>query len=321
MIELKTLPGTGLKISPVCLGGGNLGGRPQDADFALLDAWAEAGGNLVDTANIYGKWLPAGDNASERRLGEWLKSRGMAGKMLVSTKGGHPLLQSMGTPRLSPAQLAADLDESLAALGVAQIDLYWLHRDDPTRPAGELLETLNAFQKQGKIRAFGCSNWAPARIAEAADYAAQHGIQGFCANQLMWNLAQANLEGSGGMLAMDAETLALQTRLGMPAFAYMSLANGFFDKVAKGAAKDDLPPGQQHMYWSDENLRRAAKIKAAAQALGLSPAATGVLWLLRQKLPCVPVIGCGSPAHLADALAALNGGFSGEALALLDALP
>ena len=125
-----------------------------------------------------------GEHQSEKVIGEWSRERGTRDLIVLSTKGAHPKLESMDVPRLSKAEIQEDLDSSLRRLGVEQIDLYWLHRDSPGYPVEEILESLEAFRKAGKIKHAGFSNWTQSR-AEGARLATERlGIQGFVASQI-----------------------------------------------------------------------------------------------------------------------------------------
>src|SRR5258708_24030433 len=130
---------------------------------------------MLDTAPVYG----GGD--SERAIGCWLRERGRRDDVLILTKGVHPFLSDW-IPRVNPAALAQDLGESRERLGVETIDLYLLHRDDPSVSVGSLVDCLNEHVAAGRIRAFGVSNWTHQRIQEANSYAASHGLRGFVAS-------------------------------------------------------------------------------------------------------------------------------------------
>jgi aryl-alcohol dehydrogenase-like predicted oxidoreductase len=300
----RSIKGTDLNVSAICLGGVALS-APNDADkiFALLDRFTAWGGNMIDSANVYGKWLPGGRNTSEINIGTWLKARQNRHEVLIGTKGGHPELSEMDRPRLSQADMTKDLDESLAALQTDYIDLYWLHRDDANTPIPVILEYLNGFVKAGKIRFFGCSNWRPARIEEALRYAADHGIQGFCANQLMWSLAVPNPETFRDLVPMDGQTLQMHRKTGLPSFAYMSLANGFFGKLAKGGL-DALSDQLKGMYYNDRNLARFRKAQILAEEMYQSVTAIAVSYLISQPLTTIPIAGCRTVAQLEDIMPA-----------------
>jgi aryl-alcohol dehydrogenase-like predicted oxidoreductase len=188
-----TIPNTDLVVSVLCLGTGEAGANYDRATgFAMLDTFIEQGGNLLDTAHVYSDWIPGERSRSEKLIGAWMHRNGRHNRsgVLIATKGAHPDLDSMQVGRLSPAEIQADLEESLRFLQVEAIDLYWLHRDDSTRPVEEIIDTLEAQVQAGKIRYYGCSNWQLARIVAARRYAAQRGVNGFAAVQNLWSLAK-----------------------------------------------------------------------------------------------------------------------------------
>ena len=147
------LPNTDLHVSSLCLGTGDFGSKlDQAASWRLLNEFVDAGGNFIDTANVYGDWIPGTKSSSEKVIGAWLAEQGRREQVVVATKGAHPRLESMHVPRSAPREIIHDIEQSLRHLQTDVIDLYWLHRDDPTRPTGEIVETLAAQVKAGKIR-------------------------------------------------------------------------------------------------------------------------------------------------------------------------
>lgn len=230
-MRYKQLPLTDLFPSLLALGTVPFG---TDIDtptaFHFLDTFFEHGGTFIDTAHVYGAWVPGGLGRVERLIGQWLKTRNIREHIIVSTKGAHPLLSSMHVPRLSSQEIVTDLEESLRCLQTETIDLYWLHRDDPKQPVAALLETLEEQVRKGKIRYFGCSNWRVQRLEEAWQYATAHGITGFVGNQVMWSFAIPNLEAleDKTMVAMDAPTRDFHRKTGLAIIAYSVQAHGFF---------------------------------------------------------------------------------------------
>jgi aryl-alcohol dehydrogenase-like predicted oxidoreductase len=185
----------------------------------VLDAWVELGGNIVDTAHVYA------DGDSERALGAWFADRPeVRDELVVLTKGAHP---DGDRRRVTPADIAVDLAESTERLGRG-VDLYLLHRDDPSLPVGPLVECLNEHRAAGRLRAFGVSNWTCARIDEANAYAAAHGLEGFCCNSPQLSLARQNEEHWPGTMAADEDVRAWHERTQMPMFAWSAQARGFF---------------------------------------------------------------------------------------------
>ncbi len=174
---MRRIGETGMLTFPLALGVGGLGVGMTEADaFELLDTYAGAGGTTVDTARVYSDWVPGELHRSERILGDWLRARRNRASILLCTKGGHPDLATVGVPRLDPASLRSDVEGSMASLRVDTIDLYWLHRDDPGRGVGEIVESLVSFVREGKIRHYGFSNWSAARIREAVLYCEAHEV-------------------------------------------------------------------------------------------------------------------------------------------------
>ena len=133
-MRYATLPGTDLRVSSISLGTAALGSVVDRArSFALLDAFVRASGTLLDTAHIYADWHGGERSLSEKTNGAWLQATGLRDQVVIASKGGHPEMSTPLTPRLAPDEIVGDLDASLACLGVEQIDLYYLHRDDPSR--------------------------------------------------------------------------------------------------------------------------------------------------------------------------------------------
>ncbi|HET8844709.1 MAG TPA: aldo/keto reductase, partial [Ktedonobacteraceae bacterium] len=164
-MQYRDIPHTNLHPSALCLGTGSFGtGIDASSAFRLLDIFLEHGGTFIDTARVYGAWVPNGLGLSEKVIGQWVNERHVREQIVLGTKGAHPVFSARHIPRLAPQDIIADLDESLRCLQTEYIDLYWLHRDDPQRPVADILETLNEQVRQGKIRYFGCSNWHVERI-------------------------------------------------------------------------------------------------------------------------------------------------------------
>lgn len=320
-MRYAALPTTNLTPSVIGLGAGSFGSAiPQDQAFALLDLFVELGGNFLDTARVYAAWLPGGAGASERTIGAWLKQRGMAEQVIVATKGGHPDLATMHISRLSPAELAADVTASLDALGVEAIDLYWLHRDDPALPVGEIMDALHEQMAAGRLRAIGASNWTPARIEAANAYAAGRGRRGFCASQIGWSLAQPNpaARGFGGELAMDAATLAYHRRTGFPVVAYSSQAAGFFaGKAERYLAPDAKEDGFRRKWMTADNLARLERARMVAGRHGRSPNDIALAYLLSQSFPVYALVGCRTTGQVRASCAAADLRLSAEELRFL----
>lgn len=300
-METQILPNSSLAPSVLCLGTADYGAKiSRDDAFALLDAFVDAGGTFIDTAEIYNDWVAGEKSRSEKIIGEWLAQHSIRDRLIIATKGAHPRLQSMNVPRMTRADIEHDLNASLKNLRVDVIDLYWLHRDDPTTPVEQIIETLNAQVSAGKIKHFACSNWRTDRIRAANAYAAKHGVQGFVANQPMWSLAhvpQAALADQT-CVVMDDVMRAMHVETKLACVPYSSQANGFFQKKASGAVNGS----PKSMYATEENSRRAERVMQVAQEAGMTISEVVLAYLLSQPFVVFPIVGCRNLDQLRDTL-------------------
>lgn len=313
--------GTELRISQIGLGSALFGSKISRGDaFRLMDLYADRGGNMADTAEVYANWLPDTEpSASEKTIGEWMKARGNRNRLVVTTKGAHPRTETMSVGRMSEAEVREDVEGSLRRLQVTEIDLYWLHRDDTAREAGEIVEMMNGFVREGKIRCFGCSNWTVERMREAQAYAEARGLRGFCANQMMWSLAAADKSrlADPSLVPMDEAMYELHRETGLAAIPYSSQAQGVFTKWEEGThAEDDERIAAQ--YRSADNVARWKRASRLAAELSLPLNRIVLGYLLSQPFPTIPIVGPNTPGQLLDSLEAAETKLTPEQLAWLD---
>jgi 1-deoxyxylulose-5-phosphate synthase len=283
-------------LSRLVLGTAYVADWPEEEAFALLDAWVEAGGNTIDCARQYG------DGGAERVLGRWLAARRQV-DVTVITKGAHHVTHGLehdpDQKRVTSADIAADLEESLDALGVDRVDLYFLHRDDPARPVGPIVDILNDHLRAGRIAAFGGSNWTTARIAEANAYARLNALEGFSASSPGLNLAEQNEQPwPGTVSARDRASREWYRDTQTPLFAWSSLAGGFFAGV-RNAELD-------RVYLNERNLERLRRAEELAGRFGVTANEVALAWVLHQPFPTYALIGPRNPAELHESLAALD---------------
>lgn len=278
-------------------------GLNQEESFTLLDTFFEQGGNFLDSAKVYADWLPIERSISEKTIGAWMRSRKNRDKIVVGTKGAHPDLATMHIQRLSPEEITSDMNASLVHLATDFIDLYWLHRDDPKRPAAEIIETLNQQVQAGKIRYFGCSNWRPGRIKAAQVYAKEHLLMGFAGNQMLWSLSKVDMDAvlDKTLADMDAETWQYHRQTGLAAIPYSSQAGGLFNKMANGSLAK-LDAGILSMYPTAENEARFLRIRKVSLESGLSITQVVLGYLLSQPFATIPIVGCHTLSQLNDSL-------------------
>ncbi|MFJ9693189.1 aldo/keto reductase [Kitasatospora sp. NPDC101183] len=211
-----SLGASDLSVSPLSLGGNVFGWTADEQQsFAVLDAYTAAGGNFVDTADVYSAWAPGNTGGeSETVIGEWLRRRGRRDDVVIATKVGmHPEAKGLGA-----ATIKASAEGSLRRLGVDHIDLYYTHRDDET-PVEEFVTALDELVRAGKVRAVAASNISAERLAEALAFSEREGLAAYVAVQPHYNLvSRATFEGP------LAEVVA---RHGLATVPYYALASGF----------------------------------------------------------------------------------------------
>ena len=225
MVEKRRLGGSDLEIAPLVLGGNVFGWTADEAtSFRILDAFVDAGGTMIDTADVYSAWVPGHSGGeSETVIGNWLRRSGKRDQVQIATKVGF----SAG---LEPDSVRKACDASLQRLGIDRIDLYYQHTDDQKVPLADSLGVFDELRRAGKIREIGLSQYTPERLIEALSVADAQGYARPCALQTWYNLVErAKLEGS----LLDAATAG-----GMGILAFYALANGFL--TGKYRSKDDL---------------------------------------------------------------------------------
>lgn len=305
-MRYREIPNTNLRVSTICLGTGPIGtGVNEENAFRILDQFVESGGNFLDTARAYAIWVPGGEGISERIIGRWLDTRGYRDSVVVATKGAHPALTTMNVPRLARDEITLDCERSLEALGLDTIPLYWLHRDDPSRPIEDIMDTMESLRQAGKIRYYGCSNWSAERMREALQFSSQRGLTGFVANQPMWSYAEVN---PGGILDptsyhMDENIRQFHAETSFPVIPYTSQARGLFTKWAMEGL-DSLDPSLLRVYDNPINRSRFHKVQHLSEQTGHSITALAVAWLSSQPdFVTIPIV-WGSESQLADVLSA-----------------
>jgi aryl-alcohol dehydrogenase-like predicted oxidoreductase len=201
---------------------------------------------------------------------------------------------------MSPAEIQADVTESLRCLQTDRIDLYWLHRDDVAVPVSEIIDTMNDLAQSGQIRYFGCSNWSVDRIEAANHYARSQGLEGFVANQPLWSLGVRNPESitDKTLVTLDPECLEHHRQTGLAAIPYSSQANGYFTKRAEGRMKE----ADHKRFDNPTNDARFERAQALAAQYGVSITAIVLSYLTSQPFPVVAVIGPRTLDQLEDSL-------------------
>lgn len=280
----------------------------RDHWWRLMDAYFEAGGNCVDTAYVYY------GGESERVIGEWIQARGCRDEMIVLTKGAHPLRD--GKPRVTPEAILHDFEISRERLGVETIDLYLLHRDDPAVPVDEIVDCLHGLRQQGKVRAYGGSNWSVHRLQQANDYARTKGLTPFAASSPNFSLAVPNVPRWPGCVSVMPEDLAWYETAQMPLFSWSSQASGFF--TGRYAPDKTDHAEMVRVYYSQENWNRYGRARKLAAAKGVDANQIALAYVLCQPFPTFALIGPLTNEELKSSMRAVDVLLSREEVMWLD---
>ncbi len=277
----------------------------------FLDAVLDAGVTTFDTARVYGK--------AEEVLGNWMASRGNRDRVVLLSKGGHPSMLRMH--RITEKAVKKDLKASLEALKTDYIDIYLLHRDDPRKPVDEMVEVLNELHAEGKIGAFGGSNWTHTRILEANEYAYRKNLLPFTVSSPYFGLADMKgdpfLNGAVSVAGPShEEARAWYSGTGMALVAFSVLGRGFFSGRVKKAS--DMKGWVRRGFATADNFERLRRAQTLAAEKGCSASRIALAWMLRQDLNGFAVVSTSSMERMRDNLAALDLELSEEELAWLD---
>ena len=291
-------------VSAIALGTAGFGREKQDLWFELLDGFAAGGGTAIDTAYLYGD--------SEGIIGAWMQSRGNRDRLVLCTKGAHG--KNMLPDEGLEDTIEQELTTSLERLRTDCIDLYWLHRDNPSVPAGRIVDCLNGHLDRGRIRAFGASNWDYERVERANEYAGENGLTGFAAISNNLSLAVQTEPFYEGLVSVDKRGLRWHTETGIPLFSWSSQARGFFtgryrpETHSRASGIDDpLVRRMVEVYCTEKNFERLRRAEQLGREKGgYSAVQIALAWLLHRPIDVVPIVGPRTAEELASCLGALS---------------
>ena len=292
----KTLGQSGLSIEPFVLGGNVFGMTAgRDASFAILDRFAERGGGMIDTADVYSAWVPGHKGGeSESMIGAWLKARGARDKILIATKVG------MMPGGLKPDRIRDAVQGSLDRLATDTIDLYFAHKDDPDVPLDEVLGAFAELVDAGMVRAIGASNYSADRLAEALRVSDANGLPRYTVVQPELNLLdRGQYEGALQKLCI-AEGLGVLT--------YFSLASGYLS--GKYRTSDDLgksPRGARvGRYLEGKGPMVLTAMEAIAAETGATLSQIALAWVAAQPGVTAPIASATTVEQLDDIMGSLD---------------
>ncbi|MEW2119511.1 aldo/keto reductase [Streptomyces sp. NPDC005474] len=311
MTVLRKLGSSDLEVFPLALGGNVFGWTADEAhSFEVLDAYAAAGGNFIDTADAYSAWAPGNKGGeSETVIGKWLKTRGNRDSIVVATK----VSQHPDYPGLSGDNIKAAADASLRRLGTDHIDLYFTHFDQPEVPVEEIIGALDELVTAGKVRHIAVSNISPERLQDSLDFSDREGLAKYVAIQPHYNLVSRD--------TYEGPRRDIASRTGLAAVPYYALASGFLTgKYRAGTTVDSPRAGGAAQHLASERGRKVlAALDTVAAAHGAEVATVALAWLAARPTVAAPIASARTADQLAPLLAVAELELTEAEMALLTA--
>ena len=296
MVDQRPLGRSGLSTPPLMLGGNAFGWTAdRAASFAVLDAFVAGGGTLIDTADVYSRWVPGNKGGeSETLIGEWLKASGKRDRVLIATKVG--MMDGPEGHGLEPRHIMSAVEASLRRLGTDRIDLYFAHKDDPETPLEDALGAFDRLVRDGKVRAIGASNFTAKRLAAALAASDAGGLARFTVLQPLYNLVERG-EFEGAL-----QDLCVREEIGV--VPYYGLASGFL--TGKYRTPADLEGhargGRAADFLNPTGLAVLAEMDRVAAETGASLAAIALAWLAAQPGIVAPIASARTAAQVEELL-------------------
>jgi aryl-alcohol dehydrogenase-like predicted oxidoreductase len=299
-----------LRVAPLAFGGNVFGWTADErTSFALLDAFVDAGFDLVDTADGYSAWVPGnGGGESETIIGRWLARSGKRDKVVIATKVGKYARR----PGLSPANIAVAVEDSLRRLGVEAIDLYQSHADDPATPIADTLGAYARLIEAGKVRVIGASNFSASRLAESLAVSAAHGLPRYETLQPEYNLMRR--------AGYETELAPLAVRESIGVIPFYALASGFLtgkNRAASHLGKSARGAGVAK-YLDARGMRVLEALDDIASRHSATPAQVALAWLMSRPGIAAPIASATSVEQLRELIGSARVSLSAADVAALD---
>jgi aryl-alcohol dehydrogenase-like predicted oxidoreductase len=268
----------------------------ESESYEVLDAYMEAGGNFIDTADVYSAWAPGNSGGeSERIIGRWMAARGNREDVILATKVGG----LEGAQGLSARAIRTGIEGSLRRLGTNYVDLYYAHFDDDDTDQLETMRIFDGLVRDGTVRCLAVSNFTPARLASALDISAREGLEGYAVSQAHYNLVHRD-EYEGPLAELCAER-------GIACLPFRALGSGFLSgKYRRRDAVTGARAEQVSGYVNEAGFEVLDALDAIAERHRTSVSAVALAWLMAQRTVVAPVVGANSPAQLSDLLQSLE---------------
>ncbi|MFI3207049.1 MAG: aldo/keto reductase [Clostridia bacterium] len=317
-MEYRKIKNLDKKVSRIIFGSSGAFKLPEEQSFKLLDDMFSLGINTFDTAAVYG-------NDGETKLIKWIAERDIHDKVVLITKGAH---HNAWRKRLTPFDIMSDVTDSLSKKGADYIDIYLLHRDDPSVPVAPIIDTLNRLYDSGKIRTFGASNWTSERIEMANEYAYKFNLMPFSSISPHYGLAEQVKDPWSGGVTISGESNIKSREYykanQMPIFCYSSLGKGFcsgkFKSHEKDKATEILSNETKRGYMYDCNFERLKRAEILSEKLNINIPQISLAWLTSQELNTFPIIYTSKKSSMIENISALDIKLNQKEIEYLDLL-
>ena len=317
-MEYRTLGRTGLRVSEICLGTMQFKWTTdEETSYKVLDAFYEAGGNFIDTADIYSRWAPGlKGGEAETVIGNWMKrhggSRGIRDKIVLATKVRGRMWDGPDGEGLSRKHILRAVGDSLRRLQTDAIDLYQTHHPDENTPIEETMRALDDLVRQGKVRHLGCSNYSGHLLEEAVLASRRAGVSEYLTHQPHYSLVERE--------NFEKNVLPVVKKYGLAVIPYSPLGRGFLTgKYRRGQPlPDSKRRGAVEGMLTEKNFALLDKLEELGRARGKAPAQMALGWLLTQEFVAAPIIGANTPEQLANSLGAAGLKLSADEMKVLD---
>ena len=294
-MDIRDLGKSGLRTPRLVLGGNVFGWTASGAEaFRILDRFVEAGGTMIDTADVYSAWVPGHKGGeSERLIGEWLRRRGRRDDVLIATKVGF-------SEGLSAGVIERGIEASLERLGTTHVDLYYSHKDDPETPFEETLGTFDRLVRAGKVRAIGASQIDANRLEQALAVSADNGLVPYTVLQTWYNMMERP--------RFEEALAGVAQAHGLGVLPFYGLANGFLSGKYRSEAdlKKSIRGDRVAEYLNDRGLAVLAALDEVAAETGATPAQVALAWTAAQSGVTAPIASATSMAQLDELIGAMT---------------
>ena len=312
-MKRRPLGRTGFAVAPFAFGGNVFGWTADEpTSFALLDAFVDAGFNLIDTADSYSRWAPGHQGGeSETIIGRWIAKRGHHDDVVIATKIGSDM--GLGKKCLRRDYILAGVEQSLRRLQVDAIDLYQSHWDDPETPFEETLGAYARLIEQGKVKAIGASNLTAERLAEALETSRRLALPRYETLQPQYNLYDRD--------TFEGPLARLCVAEGLGVITYYSLAAGFLTGKYRSEQDYGKSPrgGGMKKYLNPRGLKILAALDEVGKRLGATPAQVALAWLIAQPGVTAPIASATTLEQLKELIAGAQLVLDADALRTLNA--